>query len=453
MAARSSTTRTTLTWAPTAAHYRAVVLGVCGVGAAVLIRRPDLLVLATPFAIVATWSWLRRPRRPVTAAVRLGNRTLREGEATRVTVTVAAADVPLATGSAGPASDGQVAVAVAPGLFYQLDPPLGVASAPLRGGEPVELPVTVRPTRWGVPTVGPVVLSVVDSWGAYRAGPGQVAADTDLRLTILPMPVTFDPTSSPPQPEGLVGPSRAARPGNGTEFSSLRTFVPGDRLRRIHWPSSLRTGVLHVSSTYADEDSAVVLVVDAFSDLGPREGIDGRPTSLDLTVRAASAMAEHHLGAGDRVGLRVAGAADVPEVGIGSGRRHLRRVLEALTVIRPATERREDATRSVAGIVPGSLVIVLSPLVDPAMVELVSTLGSRGLTTVVVDTMPEHLWGERDDVYGSLAWRLRRQTRRVDVERLVSAGIPVVPWRGPGSLDQVLRDISRRARAPRLVRR
>jgi uncharacterized protein (DUF58 family) len=70
----------------------------------------------------------------------------------------------------------------------------------------------------------------------------------------------------------------------------------GDRLRRIHWPVSLRTGTLHVTSTYGDEDSQIVLVVDGTSDLGPREGLDGRPTSLDLTVRAAGAMAEHYLG-------------------------------------------------------------------------------------------------------------------------------------------------------------
>ena len=51
----------------------------------------------------------------------------------------------------------------------------------------------------------------------------------------------------------------------------------------------------------------------------PREGLDGRPTSLDLTVRAAGAMAAHYLGVGDRVGLRVVGAASVPRVPVGSG--------------------------------------------------------------------------------------------------------------------------------------
>jgi len=96
-----------------------------------------------------------------------------------------------------------------------------------------------------------------------------------------------------------------------------------------------------------------------------------------------------------------------------------------------------------------SRVVVLGDV----MVDVVARLGSRGLTTVVVDTMPEHLWRSENDPYTSLAWRLRRLSRSVDVHRLTSAGIPVVPWRGPQSLDQVLRELTRRARAPRMARR
>jgi hypothetical protein len=99
------------------------------------------------------------------------------------------------------------------------------------------------------------------------------------------------------------------------------------------------------------------------------------------------------------------------------------------------------------------VVIVLSPLVDPAMVEVVARLGARGLTTLVVDTMPEHLWRGERDPYTALAWRLRRLSRSVDVHRLSAAGVPVVPWQGPQSLDQVLRELTRRARAPRMARR
>ena len=67
--------------------------------------------------------------------------------------------------------------------------------------------------------------------------------------------------------------------------------------------------------------------------------------------------------------------------------------------------------------------------------------------------MPDHLWLGETDRTVALAWRIRRLSRGVDVSRLTSAGVPVVPWRGPGSLDQVLRELARRARAPRMARR
>ena len=430
-------------WRPTAANFRATVIAMVGALVALTLHRSDLLVIITPLLVIVTWSWSRRPREPVTAAATLGHRTLREGEATMVRARVRM-----------PPGVDDVVVAVPSGPFLEQDPPLGIRAIGVEEVDPVTRRATgsvlLRSTRWGIRPVGPLVWAAWGVWGAYRSGPHDGVTAT---LTTLPLPAVFTPTAPMPQPEGLVGPSRSARPGGGSEFDRLRPFHPGDRLRRIHWPVSLRTGTLHVTSTYGDEDSLVVLVVDALSDLGPREGIDGRPTSLDLTVRAAGAMAEHHLTVGDRVGLRVVGAAGVPRVPVGSGRSHLRRVLGTLAVIQPATERRDDGEWAIAGIGSGALVIVLSPLVDPAIVELVARLGARGLTTVVVDTMPEHLWRGGEDVYTGLAWRIRRLSRSVDVHRLISAGVPVVPWRGPGSLDQVLRELARRSRAPRMARR
>lgn len=430
-------------WRPTAAYFRSAALGVVGAVLAVALHRPDLLVLVTPLLVISSWSWLRRPCDVVVVASSLAHATLREGEATTLRSSVTL-----------PPGVDDVVVSVSTSLFTEQDPPLGIRVVGAHEVDPgtgtASGSVVVRSTRWGVRPVGPLRCAAWGIWGAYRSGP---VVGPEHTMTTLPLPAVFTPTVPMPHPEGLVGPSRSSRPGSGSEFDRLRPFHPGDRLRRIHWPVSLRTGTLHVTSTYGDEDSLVVLVVDALSDLGPREGIDGRPTSLDVTVRAAGAMAQHHLAVGDRVGLRVVGAAGIPRVPVGSGRSHLRRVLGTLALIQPATERQDDGEWAIAGIGAGAVVIVLSPLVDPAMVDLVARLGARGLTTVVVDTMPEHLWSGEDDVYTALAWRIRRLSRGVDIHRLIAAGVPVVPWRGPASLDQVLRDVSRRARSPRLARR
>jgi len=71
---------------------------------------------------------------------------------------------------------------------------------------------------------------------------------------------------------------------------------------------------------------------------------------------------------------------------------------------------------------------------------------------VVIDTLPDHVV-VHDDEYTALAWRIRLLERRRELRMVTAAGIPVIQWRGPGSLDQVIRDIARRTTGPRLVRR
>ena len=78
-------------------------------------------------------------------------------------------------------------------------------------------------------------------------------------------------------------------------MAEVRPFRAGDRLRRINWPVSSRTGTLHVTATWSDRDTEVVLLLDTEHDLGISEGVDGRASSLDIAVRAAAAIAEHYL--------------------------------------------------------------------------------------------------------------------------------------------------------------
>ena len=431
---RRTATRRLGGWEPTAAHQRAIVLAAAGAIVSVVGRRADLLVIVTPLVVAALWGHLVRPRNEITGTARLGDTTLREGAVTGLQVTV---DPPL------PDLHGVVTLAQAP--WVERKPASGIAE--LEGGAAT---LGVRSTRWGRRRVGTVSIAIGSTWGAFRAGPVDLP---DLDAATLPVPAAFDTNAPTPHPRGIVGLNRSNRPGSGSEFNTIRRFHPGDRLRRIHWPVSMRTGTLHVASTFTDEDAHVFLLVDCFSDLGPREGIDGRPTSLDVTVRAAAAISEHFLRSNDRLTLRTVGAAEVPMLGVGSGTNHLRRVLDTLAAISPATERRDTGDRAVRGVDPNALCLVLSPLIDPTMVTIAHTLAARGMTVVVVDTFPEHLVADPTNVYQALAWRIRLLSRDAEVHALRLRGVPVVPWRGPGSLDQVLRDIARRASAPRMARR
>src|SRR5664280_2853043 len=220
----------------TAAQVRAGGIGALATLVAVLFRRPDLLVLATPLLVVATWGLATRPSEPVAVHTRLGRSTLAEGEATRWTLE---ADAP-------PGCD-LVAVRLVEAEQLQIEPRRGflMAATPPGAGS-VTSTCDVRPIRWGVHAVGPAIVTMLSPWGAFRIPPAQLLPHA---LTALPGQTPLDLRGPTPHPHGLIGVHRSRRTGSGTEFDMIRAFHPGDRLRRIHWPSSTRTGHLHVSST------------------------------------------------------------------------------------------------------------------------------------------------------------------------------------------------------------
>jgi uncharacterized protein (DUF58 family) len=188
--------------------------------------------------------------------------------------------------------------------------------------------------------------------------------------------------------------------------------------------------------------------VDALADLGTSGGVDGPASSLDVTVRAAGALAEHHLRIGNRVGLRVLGGAG-HVLRPSAGMRHQRRILETLAAIVP--DPVQPAGRLRLGVGAGTTVLVLSPLLDRVVTTTLVELANRGLPVVAIDTLPTV---RPDDASRqALAWRLRLVERQLELVELARVGIPVVTWRGPGTLDAVMRRLARRAQLPRVVSR
>ncbi len=434
------TVSSTSPWQAGPAHLRAVLVAAVAVAASLLFRNPTLLVLATPFAIVAVWSTAARPGDDPTLLGRVGPTTVREGEATTW------------TGHLTDAGGIDHVVGVAPQRnWLELRPRSGVVvcDVPTTATGTASVVIPMRSIRWGRHDLGPIRVACVSPWGAFR----WTARDVGHRVTTLPLPAVFDAAPSSHRSDGLVGLTRSVRPGDGTEFAGLRPFQSGDRLRRINWRRSLRSGELHVTATYADQDTHVALFVDAQADFGDSGGIDGAASSIDTSVRAAGAIAEHFLLRGDRVSLRVFGSRVPASVAPASGRAHLRRILDALASIEPPTYRpmRDTAPRS--DMVRGdALAIMLSPLVSTTALDWAISLTSHGLTVAVVDTLPADVHVS-DDPDTELAWRIRLLERRVEMRAVQRVGVPVLGWDGPGSLDPFLRQVARRASAPRMARR
>jgi uncharacterized protein (DUF58 family) len=426
-----------LPWHPAPALFRSVATSSILIVAALVWRRPDLLVIATPFAVITAWAMMTRPTRTPVLADAVVHPAIREGDATRWNGTLTDAD------------DVDHAVAA-----LVLDPwietrPRSANTSGAASDGRVHLEVSARATRWGVREIERAQVVAVSPWGAFHWS----ARTTPRVFTALPVPGVFDVGASPRPPDGLVGLHRSTRAGDGNEFAGVRTFRPGDRMRRINWMRSARSNELQVNATWADLDAHVALVIDATDDVGTSGGIDGAASSLDTSVRAAGAIAEHYTPRGERVSLRTFGARIVHEVPTGTGRAQLRRILDTLARVRPGTDLRTIRAGNLGrGGTGGRMTVMLSPLIAPEALGLAVELGRRGAAVVVIDTLPDHV-AEHDDELTALAWRVRLLERRREVRKVTAAGIPVIQWRGPGTLDVVIRDIARRTTGPRLVQR
>lgn len=426
----------------TPALERAIGVTAVGLLLAVLMRRVDLVVLVAPFAFGTALALLRRPAAPdLQIELTTSAAGLLEGDRLRTTTRVVAADsldLVVATVHHGP----ELLAEGWPPDRPAVSPPAYAASCVAR--RPMVLPVPLAAVRWGRATVGPVVVTARAAQGMLAAEPAFVRARY---LPVWPLRETFGAVDAMPRAAGLVGPHRSRRPGEGTDIDEVRRFQPGDRLRRINWRVSQRQNALHVTSTVSDRDTDLALCLDSRHELIGKSG-----SSLDLAVRAAAAIAEHYLRAGDRVGLVDLGQPRRRVPG-GAGRPHLIRLLDVLVDAR-GTRQTDDtvAAYALAALPPGALVVVLSPLVGEEAFSPLTRLARSGHPVVVVDTMPVDAGPAEFGVWTTLAWRVWRLDRENRVGRLGELGVPVVPWRGAGSLDQVLRDVSRAARAPRVLR-
>jgi uncharacterized protein (DUF58 family) len=425
-------------WNPTGSLGRALTVGGVGVALALAMGRPGVVVLVAPLLVAGAMGALHRPSREPRVFASLGHRQLHEGQGTRARLEV------VDTGDVE-----HVTRAMAPRPFVAMHPALGTVGH-LLGPDGGVQPIEVSPRRWGMRMVGAEKVAFTTPWGGYRWGPVLLPGRD---VAVMPTSAHVRSSAEAPQPIGLIGAHRSRRDGDGTEFSSIRRFQAGDRLRRINWRVSLRQGTLHVESTRAEEDAAVLLIVDAMADLGLSEGVGGRESSLDVTLRAAAALADQYVSGGDRVSLRVLSPGG-EYAGYGTGTRHLRRILILLSRIRPGVPRDVAIDQIDFRATAGTVVVVISPMLSEPLAAATVRLVRRGLPVIVVDPLPPGAtptaYADADEEVARLAWRMRLLDRNHLLARLAAAGCPVVPWNGPRTLEEVLRRLARRGQLPRV---
>ncbi|MGV1035767.1 MAG: DUF58 domain-containing protein [Candidatus Nanopelagicales bacterium] len=139
-------------------------------------------------------------------------------------------------------------------------------------------------TKRGHLTIGPAVLTRRDPWGLFQRS-RQVGEAGELLVypRVLPM--------GPPDILARLGrDAGAADVAAGSDrFHTLREYVVGDELRKIHWPSSARTGVLVVKQMVDSPRPRLLVFLDCETSTYPTE--DSFEQAVDATASLANAIA------------------------------------------------------------------------------------------------------------------------------------------------------------------
>jgi uncharacterized protein (DUF58 family) len=211
--------------------------------------------------------------------------------------------------------------------------------------------------------------------------------------------------------------------GEGLEFAGIRQYTSGDRLRRVHWRTSLARQQLYVNEYYCERNADVVILLDTLVSVGTE-----RVNTLDVAVRAAASLAAHYLYYKDRVGLINYGGV-CTWVPPAVGQLQLYRLLDALLETRTHfSYLTKDVTLIPPRVMPpGALIFVLTTLLEPRLETALRDLLARAFQLVLVVLSPVYvmpsLHQPRQAEAIARLWRLETDLRLQPFRR---AGVPVV---------------------------
>jgi uncharacterized protein (DUF58 family) len=257
-------------------------------------------------------------------------------------------------------------------------------SASVGPREKVSVVFEFPPPKRGLYTIGPLTVRVRDPYGFYLLEK-RLVAET---LAVMPRPEKIQGTPLRPR---RVGPWPGTIPsktlGLGTEFYSMREYLPGDDPKRINWKASARYRELIVNELEAERVTDIMVVLDTdvtFSETAEAE-------LFERGVRAAASMARLLLRQGNRVGLVIQGE-ERGSVPAAFGRRQERRILYLLASAKPG--RAWVPTSYVVNLLARrmlpsrSQIVIISPLLDPDIEGGVRELTSAGYSLLVVSPTP-----------------------------------------------------------------
>ncbi|MEO7001037.1 MAG: DUF58 domain-containing protein [Ktedonobacterales bacterium] len=277
--------------------------------------------------------------------------------------------------------------------------------------------------RRGRYTLGPVVATTGDPLGLFRR---ELTLAPEHQLLVLPSVLNLNNFHLYPgvMPGRGRGSQRSLQ--TTTNIVTVRNYVPGDALTRIHWPSTARHSQFMVKEFDLDPTIDVVILLDFDRDAQAGEN-ESSTEEYGVTITASIAsylLRQQELS----VALAVTGAPDA-SLALDRGERQLDRILEALAVAHPrravplAVALAEEEQR----LARNTVLIIVTPSTELDWTQGLAHLRQRGVRPLVILLDPHSF---DDQMAGNTAIH----------DALVATGTPVVAIHRGDALIHVLEE-------------
>ncbi|MFD5106099.1 DUF58 domain-containing protein [Streptomyces cinereoruber] len=300
-------------------------------------------------------------------------------------------------------------------------------------GERRRLTTTLRPTRRGDRRAERIT---VRSYGPLGLAARQGSHEVPWSVRVLP-PFTSRKhlPSRLARLRELDGRTSVLTRGEGTEFDSLREYVPGDDTRSIDWRATARQTAVAVRTWRPERDRHVLIVLDTGRTSAGRVGDVPR---LDASMDAALLLTALASRAGDRVDLLAYDRRLRAQVQGRSAGDVLPAVVDALAPLEPElveTDARGLAATALSRAPRRSLIVLLTSLdaapIEEGLLPVLPQLTQRH-TLLVASVADPHIArmaanrGTTEGVYEAAAATQTQSQRARTSDQLRRHGVTVV---------------------------
>jgi uncharacterized protein (DUF58 family) len=299
-----------------------------------------------------------------------------------------------------------------------LPTPLPGRAIGVQGGSSRQWQAKVPLQRRGSYRLGALRVRTGDPFGLFSS---EMIVGQPTWVVVFPRVHALPHWRLPPSPVDGTAPSRRRFEAASPLVSSIRPYVHGDAINRIHWLTSVRHNELHVKEFDVEQTADLWLLLDL--DRAAHAGV-GDGASVETAVSAAASIAVQTLIENRAVGITVSSRRQhvlTPD----RGTRVEQKVLHLLANVQADGNRplAEVMVAMLPQLRRGMTLCIITGSTDREWVRALASLRRRGVGTVVVLLDRESFAARHDDEAAVELGAVRHALAEYDIDyHLVRAG-------------------------------